>query len=269
MIYHQKKSMAISDHPYVSSLPAIIFGTVAVIATMFLDKKVREFKSEQDHLKKLKNQESNEKSIPNASKPKLELELEGEKEEEKTSEIAPLLPHQLPPELDERHVLFVCMRCTYRKSNCENLGACKLENPEKRIIEQDMEELASSPKISESVEAPPLKNGTVLYHRLVQAHGSPSSPTRKHRKVFEIRPTRCLSSCDSGNAIALQGPATKFGYQFANLDHNRPNIAEDILEFVDFYVNSEDGYSKTKMRPPALKSTIVSRIPPKNHYSSG
>ncbi|KAI9297724.1 hypothetical protein K502DRAFT_323117 [Neoconidiobolus thromboides FSU 785] len=242
--------MALKDISITNFLPAIIFGGFAIGATIILDLKIREFR---------KTYSIKPKEIEKGNgKPDIII---GKDEDSKEEEIR---ENELEKELKDRHVLFVCMRCTYKETNCGSLIDCKLEHPENKIIDQDMEELVAD-KEKEGVK---LKSGEILYHKLVKAHGKPNSPTRKFRKKFEIRPTRCLSVCEQGNAIALNGPDTKFAYQFAKLNQDNPKIVDDILDFSAYYIESEDGYSKNKTRPDTLKATITSRVPPKNHYSN-
>ncbi|KAJ9069692.1 hypothetical protein DSO57_1015965 [Entomophthora muscae] len=249
--------MASTNSDFFKIIPVAIFGTLAIFTTVFLEYKLKEFREEKKRLKSLKDEIEEKERV---GVPKVLIDTE----ESETSAHETSNPDKLSSELEDRHVLFVCMRCTHKKTTCAGLEDCKLGlNNENKTIEQDVEDLGDSGE-----DKPQIKPGAVLYHKLVQAHGLQSSPTRKFRKQFEIRPTRCLSTCDEGASIALQGPNTKFGYQFKQLDPKDPTLVDDILEFSSYYVESSDGYSKSKTRPSSLKSTIASRIPPKNHYST-
>ncbi|KAI8867211.1 DUF1636-domain-containing protein [Ramicandelaber brevisporus] len=82
----------------------------------------------------------------------------------------------------------------------------------------------------------------------------------KHSEI-NVVPVDCLNNCDRGNVVSFASPG-KFTYQFVDLDHNDPEIYDQLLQFAQEYVTSDDGFTKSKQRPTKLRKTLVARIPP-------
>ncbi|RKP08688.1 hypothetical protein THASP1DRAFT_23374 [Thamnocephalis sphaerospora] len=194
--------------------------------------------------------------------------------------------------------LLVCTKCARRDlpESCAAAGVCRLSNTNPLLA--DMEDLISGPggradpslmsagdvASGASVAAPDMKikTGRKLYHRLrarqldVSTSNVPLQNLRRRRgdsydasavssvqktKQLRILPVACLSNCDRGNCIAVMAPG-KYTYQFGDLDERRTEVLDDVMRFVNSYMESEDGFSKTKTRPAWMKSNVLARIPP-------
>jgi predicted metal-binding protein len=156
---------------------------------------------------------------------------------------------------DEKHILFVCTKCTLSKQvECMNSGPkCDDDKNDSGV---DIEDLVQKP----------IRNGRQLYQDIMSAHEQEDSETQNLENL-EIRKTRCLAICDDGCAIALTGP-DKFSYQFGKIDHTDPESVTDILKFTKYYVEAkDDAVTKKGQRPPRLRRNLYARIPPKSHFS--
>lgn len=163
----------------------------------------------------------------------------------------------------EDHILYVCTKCSKKDSlPCSSIQNCKLAQKDPGADIEDL--FQDNPK--------DVKTGRILYeslkkiqqhdedfHELIQPTGLKKKP--RVRRRIRIQPVDCLSVCDRANAVAFSSPR-KFTYQFADLDHNDPSTLEDILEFADQYVESSDGFSKSKERPKRLRANLTARVPP-------
>ncbi|KAJ1936813.1 hypothetical protein EC988_008083, partial [Linderina pennispora] len=67
--------------------------------------------------------------------------------------------------------------------------------------------------------------------------------------------------CHLGNVIAMSAPG-KFGYQFGAMREDDSEDMQAILQFAEDYIESDEGFTKNKTRPPRLSRNILSRIPP-------
>ena len=76
---------------------------------------------------------------------------------------------------------------------------------------------------------------------------------------IDILPADCLSLCSRPCGIALSSPGS-WSYLFGDQDADR--TAEDIVECVKTYIQSNDGDMPRGQRPPTLRSSILGRIPP-------
>jgi predicted metal-binding protein len=77
--------------------------------------------------------------------------------------------------------------------------------------------------------------------------------------ALAVVPVECLSTCYRASSISYVCPG-KFAYQFGDLDPR--SAGGDVVAFARQYVAAPDGFSKTKTRPPGLRSNILARIPP-------
>jgi predicted metal-binding protein len=78
---------------------------------------------------------------------------------------------------------------------------------------------------------------------------------------LKLIPTRCLSACSFAHVFALNCTNQSFSYQFGGIN---PSHLNDLIEMIDLYCSSEDGYSSTRTRPKSLKGYVLARIPPSN-----
>jgi predicted metal-binding protein len=113
-----------------------------------------------------------------------------------------------------------------------------------------------------------IKTGRKLYHRLrarrldkLSMKDTNDTFVQQQQRQLRIVPVECLSNCDRGNCIAITAPG-KYTYQFGDLDERRPEVLDDIIRFTMNYMESTDGFSKTKTRPTWMKSNVLARIPP-------
>ncbi|RKP22328.1 hypothetical protein SYNPS1DRAFT_25973 [Syncephalis pseudoplumigaleata] len=116
----------------------------------------------------------------------------------------------------------------------------------------------------EDSSAVQIKTGRKLYHRLRARRLDKLLAEETGgmlRNQLRIVPVDCLSNCDRGNCIAITAPG-KYTYQFGDLDERRPEVLDDIVRFTMNYMESADGFSKTKTRPTWMKSNVLARIPP-------
>ena len=76
---------------------------------------------------------------------------------------------------------------------------------------------------------------------------------------IDILPADCLSLCSRPCGIALSSPGS-WSYLFGDQDADR--TAEDIVECVKTYIQTNDGDMPRGQRPLTLRSSILGRIPP-------
>jgi predicted metal-binding protein len=75
----------------------------------------------------------------------------------------------------------------------------------------------------------------------------------------EVKPAECLSLCPRPCAIALSS-AGAWSYLFGDQDPEKS--ASDIVECIALYLDTQDGFMPRKIRPKALRSSILGRVPP-------
>jgi len=112
-----------------------------------------------------------------------------------------------------------------------------------------------------SFRAVKVKTGQRLYDDLVKRN---AAATATDADLIDVAPVDCLTKCDASNVVALAAPG-KYSYQFAGLREGDSATLDDLLSFArDWAVdkNANQGFTKSKMRPRALKATCVARIPP-------
>ncbi|KAI9596116.1 hypothetical protein BDF19DRAFT_413148 [Syncephalis fuscata] len=189
--------------------------------------------------------------------------------------------------------LMVCSKCVRRDlpDACTMAANCRVPNTITPPLLGDMEDLIggagcfanpslmSARDVKATATDDPdstiqIKTGRKLYHRLrarrldkLSAAKSSTSTideeavADKMAHQLRIVPVDCLSNCDRGNCIAITAPG-KYIYQFGDLDERRPEVLDDIIRFTMNYMESADGFSKTKTRPTWMKSNVLARIPP-------
>lgn len=74
---------------------------------------------------------------------------------------------------------------------------------------------------------------------------------------IEIRPVKCLSSCDHGCAAAISSPG-KWTYLLGRLN---PALAPDLLSYVASYAMHPTGTVLPSRRPASLAKMILGRMP--------
>lgn len=147
------------------------------------------------------------------------------------------------------HVLFVCTKCNKEKE---------------KYSKQEIKD----------IEDAGLNSGCILYKNIVksiandkatwkarekeESEGKEFSLESDENSCLQVKPVKCLSTCDQANCIAIAGEG-KYSYQFADMSLDS---VSDIMEFTKSFVESEDGFSKSKTRPHHVKKTILARIPP-------
>ena len=81
------------------------------------------------------------------------------------------------------------------------------------------------------------------------------------KKVFELRGVRCMSQCKRP-CIASLSARECFTYVFGDLDPDRADHVDALLEFVSLYNAATEGFLKREDRPEALRASILGRFPP-------
>ena len=81
----------------------------------------------------------------------------------------------------------------------------------------------------------------------------------KRELPFELKAVECLTNCNSGCSIALNGSG-KWGYVYGNVDPD--SMIDDLCELASKYAESEKGIVAWRERPDALRRNVIARIPP-------
>ncbi|KAJ2782527.1 hypothetical protein H4R18_002220 [Coemansia javaensis] len=194
---------------------------------------------------------------------------------------------------DGDHYLFVCVKCHRQSTNevCEKICSdedgvlrCKLRPGNGQLME-DMEDLVMPMTPKMYTDGRRKTTGRMLYENLKALHAQHErmkdaaacrgSAPHEHadgavvprgcpnavKSRLRIVPVNCLSMCHLGNVIALTAPG-KFGYQFGAMHEDDSEDMQAILQFAEDYIESTEGFTKNKTRPPRLSRNILSRIPP-------
>ncbi|PVU92857.1 hypothetical protein BB559_003556 [Furculomyces boomerangus] len=189
-----------------------------------------------------------------------------------------------------RHMIYVCTKCQRQESKCGYGYYCRLE-PNSNADIGDIEDLISPLVAMQSEDGKRKKSGRVLYEGLssllkqqerIKKLSTRSGVARKNRPsisgnrssekigfgcensiepFIQIVPVDCLGTCSRGNVIAFSSE-NKYSYQFGDINEVDEEDLSSILEFASTYMESEDGFTKTKTRPSKLKNNLLSRIPP-------
>ena len=77
-------------------------------------------------------------------------------------------------------------------------------------------------------------------------------------EAVTVRPAQCLSVCPRPCGIALSSPG-RWTYLFG--DQNPDQTVGAIVACIEAYVESVDGFMSRGERPPALRASILGRIP--------
>ncbi|KAJ2852403.1 hypothetical protein IWW36_000290 [Coemansia brasiliensis] len=190
------------------------------------------------------------------------------------------------------HYLFVCVKCHRQSTNevCEKICSdedgvlrCKLRPGNGQLME-DLEDLVMPMTPKMYTDGRRKTTGRMLYENLKALHaqhervkeraacrgsephshdnplGSRECPNAVKSRL-RIVPVNCLSMCHLGNVVAVSAPG-KFGYQFGAMHENDSEDMQAILQFAEDYIESQEGFTKNKTRPPRLSRNILARIPP-------
>ncbi|PVZ99356.1 hypothetical protein BB558_004625 [Smittium angustum] len=209
---------------------------------------------------------------------------------EETNDAALLLKLKKLANPKRRHMIYVCTKCQRQESKCGYGYYCRLE-PNSNADIGDIEDLISPLVAMQSEDGKRKKSGRVLYEGLssllkqqerIKKLSTRSGVARKNRPsisgnrssekigfgcensiepFIQIVPVDCLGTCSRGNVIAFSSE-NKYSYQFGDINEVDEEDLSSILEFASTYMESEDGFTKTKTRPSKLKNNLLSRIPP-------
>ncbi|KAJ1963938.1 hypothetical protein GGI12_001736 [Dipsacomyces acuminosporus] len=200
------------------------------------------------------------------------------------------------------HYLFVCVKCQRRNTSevCENV--CSSENgvlrckliPRNGMVMDDLEDLVMPMTPKMYTDGRRKTTGRMLYENLQALHSQherlksratcrgagphthdaenansdgedPGSSLRECPNAVKSRlkivPVNCLSMCHLANVVAVSAPG-KFGYQFGAMREDDSEDMQAILQFAEDYIESDEGFTKNKTRPPKLSRNILARIPP-------
>lgn len=76
-----------------------------------------------------------------------------------------------------------------------------------------------------------------------------------------LRGVHCMSQCKRFCTISLTAPGA-FTYSFGDLDPEEPAHVQAILDLLPCYRTAPEGFLRREQRPEALRSSILSRLPP-------
>lgn len=93
--------------------------------------------------------------------------------------------------------------------------------------------------------------GARLYTNILAAAADP---------LVEIVPVECLSVCKRVCAVGFAAPG-KWTYVYGDLPAE--TAADTILEGARLYAEARDGLIPWKLRPAALKTGVIARVPPR------
>ncbi|KAJ2708325.1 hypothetical protein H4R19_004806 [Coemansia spiralis] len=190
------------------------------------------------------------------------------------------------------HYLFVCVKCHRQSTNdvCEKICSdedgvlrCRLRPGNGQLME-DLEDLVMPMTPKMYMDGRRKTTGRMLFENLQALHAqherakdraacrgaaphshddraAPRGCPNAVKSRLRIVPVNCLSMCHLGNVIAMSGPG-KFGYQFGAMHENDSEDMQAILQFAEDYIESPEGFTKNKTRPPQLSRNILARIPP-------
>ena len=81
------------------------------------------------------------------------------------------------------------------------------------------------------------------------------------KQVLELRGVRCMRQCKRP-CIASLSARECFTYVFGDLDPDRADHVDALLEFVSLYCAATEGFLKREERPEALRASILGRFSP-------
>ena len=84
--------------------------------------------------------------------------------------------------------------------------------------------------------------------------------------TVRLRGVRCMSQCKRPCVAALCGHS-RFTYVLGDLDPERPDHIEALLELITRYRTAPEGFLERQDRPHPLRASILGRLPPVNSTS--
>ena len=84
---------------------------------------------------------------------------------------------------------------------------------------------------------------------------------RHQGQEAHLRGVHCMSQCKRSCTISLTAPGA-FTYSFGDLDPEEPSHVQAILDLIPCYRTASEGFLHREQRPEALRSSILSRLPP-------
>jgi len=128
------------------------------------------------------------------------------------------------------------------KATTDNIGSCILH-------------VCTSCRISGAPREPKEdRQGFILYKKISEAIRDNDLQDR-----VELRPAECLSICPRPCGIALSS-AGAWTYLFGDQEPNK--TVQEILDCLKLYLKTSDGFMVRGLRPKALRSSILGRVPP-------
>ncbi len=88
-----------------------------------------------------------------------------------------------------------------------------------------------------------------------------------HRTTFDLRAVRCMSQCKRACIVSLASDGC-FSYIFGDLDPERPDHVDALLELPRLYLEAPEGFLSRAERPEALRANILGRLPPPGSAST-
>ena len=76
-----------------------------------------------------------------------------------------------------------------------------------------------------------------------------------------FRGVNCMSNCDRACTLSLTSEKS-FTYIFGDIDPEKSEYAESLIELVSKYNSSADGFLRRRDRPSLFQSSILGRLPP-------
>ena len=77
---------------------------------------------------------------------------------------------------------------------------------------------------------------------------------------LNYREVRCMSQCKRSCVISFTSNNC-FTYVFGDIDPNNPKYVESLLELLNTYSKSNEGFLRRRDRPELFKSNILGRLP--------
>lgn len=84
---------------------------------------------------------------------------------------------------------------------------------------------------------------------------------------FGLRGVACMSQCKRSCITSLSAQG-RFTYIFGDLDPERSNHVDDLLELISRYRVAVEGFLERNERPESLRANILGRLPPVKSTSS-
>lgn len=83
----------------------------------------------------------------------------------------------------------------------------------------------------------------------------------RSRGQMTLRGVRCMSHCKRPCIVSL-GAQGRFTYVFGDLDPERPDHIDALIDVIRSYRGADEGYLERSDRPEPLRASILGRFPP-------